>query len=81
MLWTKYRQPYRSICLLQGVFGVRQPVGTNQVWRKKEHIAVLAGDKQVSEMLVFIMYRKLKVMLNIGNVQEQSQEPEENGKG
>jgi len=31
-----------------------------QVMERQEHIAVLAGEKKISDMLVFLMYRKLK---------------------
>jgi len=67
--------------LLQGVFDVRQPSRTNQLPIKQEHIAVLAGRQPVSEMIVFLMYRKLKTLLDAENVQGQLQTPESNNKG
>lgn len=51
--------------MLQGVFDMRQP---DQVRKKQEHVAVLAGGRQIGDMVVFLMYRKLKALLE----QEQS---------
>ena len=76
MAWTKYRPFCSGICLLQGVFDVQQSSGTNQVRKKQEHIAVLSGGQQISEMIVFLMYRKLKTMLGAENLQEQLQTPD-----
>jgi len=60
---------------------VRQPSGTNQACKKQEHIAVLAGGQQISDMIVFLMYRKLKTLLDAENLHEQLQAPEGKNKG
>lgn len=35
-----------------------------QIVNNQEHISVLCGDKKISDMLVFLAYRKLKQVLN-----------------
>ena len=43
---------------------MQKSVPTTRVLDKTGHISVLSGDKKISDMLVFLMYRKLKHMLS-----------------
>ena len=38
-------------------------VPTARILDKPGHISVLAGDKKITDMLVYLMYRKLKIIL------------------
>ena len=64
----------------RGCLILRQPSGTNHVRKKQEHIAVLAGGQQISEMIVLLMYRKLKNLLDAESLQSQLQTPERKNK-
>ncbi|WP_157833473.1 hypothetical protein [Desulfotruncus alcoholivorax] len=35
-----------------------------QIVENQEHISIMCGDKNISDMLVFLAYRKLKHVLN-----------------
>ena len=43
---------------------MQKPVPTTRILDKTGHISVLLGDKKISDMLVFLMYRKLKYLLS-----------------
>lgn len=51
---------------MQGVLTMRPPAKSKKEPVSPGHVRVLAGDKQVSEMLVFLMHRKLKTLLQGG---------------
>jgi len=43
---------------------MQKPVPTTRILDNSSHISVLSGDKKISDMLVFLMYRKLKYILS-----------------
>ena len=43
---------------------MQSSVPTTTILDKHGHISVLSGDKKISDMLFFLMYRKLKHMLS-----------------
>jgi len=46
------------------VFHMEQPARKVQVLKKGNRLAVLAGDKHIEDMVVFLMYRKLQALLD-----------------
>jgi len=57
---------------------VRQP---GRVRKKQAHVVVLAGGRQVDDMVVFLMYRKLKALLEQERSPGQPQPPDGRNQG